>query len=250
MSFLSRLSAAILFLCCWSSILAADRTECRKALAALLSNTAKQPAWYIQRKALQKAWSPEHFSDPRHHNPKSYRYIIHNPANHFDDALAAHKYLIFDDEGYYTISATVIDHTGRVRPWRGGQYGFILKAPEENVMAAAPKDLGVLNYQPKIECPPNLGYVCVDYVMYPEYIFTRGGLMPPDEVLLKTGKAGFNYYNEVAIARVGEKGQRPEITGIYAFEEADLTTLNKAKALAEKLNIPLVTLNGNGAIPK
>lgn len=104
-------------------------------------------------KKEKKAWDPKGFADPAEHGAgKSFRYLVIALQNQAKDKNRAYKYMDFlESPGIlenFMNSTSVIDeeHRGTYTP-----YGFIIRAPAENVEVASPKDVSIANQSKDIE---------------------------------------------------------------------------------------------------
>lgn len=184
-------------------------------------------------------WDPLKFSDPRHHDPAAYRYLVHTVDN-FGIKYTAHSSFDFIEKmaenPCSSISASLVSHVKRAT---FGTVGFILSSPAENILFSGPKDLSsfVLNNN-------------TDPVVFNSALnqffgsYETGPFLSADELLRLTNP---KKYNEVLIQNKVRTGIR--INGIFVVDSPDSgygtaqersRLLDELKKLAEEKNLPLV----------
>lgn len=199
--------------------------------------------------ALQEQYNPNELqewttSDPSHHNPENFRYIIHAITDEARSAQLAitrlgmmidgedmekiQKVSAFDDPETFLkrrfISASVIDQIHR-GTW--GNAGVILEVPQGNIVQAANQDTG---------STPNK-----------RLLQTGDRVEEASRILQQTPTAS---YNEVIISGHNpDTGDVSRISGVFIVIDTrtggpkDGQLAEKAKRFAQQRNIPLITIN-------
>lgn len=92
----------------------------------------------------QVAWSPENFSDPRHHNPNHYQYVVHAapPVRDLSPQELTRRFLFevaqSDFNKKLLFDASIISE---VKSTTFNRYGVVLHVPKEKIMAATSDDM-------------------------------------------------------------------------------------------------------------
>lgn len=184
-------------------------------------------------------WAPSKFSNPREHNSKKFRYIIHTVINPFYFFSKTER-IEFDFlinivsnpnflKTHPALSASVITQEFRVTSLNAA--GFILKVPAENIIATAPEDMQIHNsrHTSETELRKEISRVQMEY-----------GIKSPDEIL----NPGLN---EVLTVGTMKDGSSIEIIGVLVDSKemtnpVDLKYLELLKETGARLELPVIDL--------
>lgn len=207
------------------------------------THAANVPTLSIYDHAREK-WDPSRFSDPRAHDPKNFRYLIHavpqqSWASRAGGFLREAESRLF--EGW--MSGSVVAN-GNVNVYLDSytRFALILEVPKANIFAATPFDMQS-RHRKNYWRQPTLEYL--------DMLQKRHGIKHPEELLQSTG------LNEVAFA-VGEHDSKIRIKGIAIIaapehaasgrifanrDEAENTHfLAEVRAAAAERNWPVVVI--------
>lgn len=194
-------------------------------------------------------------TDPNKHNDAQFRYIVHavppsesstrTSQNIFmcefaSDDLKSHKKidLLKNPERINEkkiISTSLIDQEHR-ETWTNG--GFILKVPSDNILKAAPQDIGTAFFK---------GDDLVTDLYKERDSF---GLQTPDYIIQGTFPCK---YNEIVLTGTGRSGKQLEISGIFIKVDSrgnpsNLELAKELEGIAHKKNLPIIRIT-NPFIP-
>jgi len=180
-------------------------------------------------------------TDPKHHNPEKFRYIVHalSDDEDLDFSLAMEHYRGGLDSGFPIehpidprvnpkeflqkkyLSCSLIDQDHQDTT---GMTGLILAVPKENILRAHPMDLGTT---------------------YNEEVFNLDSdpdLPDAQDILEQTMPS---YYNEVLITNTSKTGKKIKYAGAFTFVFAPGKSVRpdldgKIREFAKKQKIPLI----------
>ncbi len=195
----------------------------------------------------QERWSSGNFTDPAIHRDSQFRYVVHGV---FDGKPTAQSVLKNPDVlKERLLSTSLIDQDHRAT---FGWYGFILKAPHQNIVATSPRDMGI----------PNLGnFGFLKNSKISEVISKWSqmfGIASPEKILEETPTSvlcneiavlGSTSFGQVEIAaifiKVNSKGNAaidPYKGSILGKKIISDEVLQDIRAVALQRNIPIVEI--------
>lgn len=141
-------------------------------------------------------------------------------------------------------ASLIADHAGVTGT--AGNIGFVLDAPDENVIGTSPKDTAVqfsTTYMTipqilrQVECqyPPKVSGFSVTHV--PQALGYRHVRLSPQDLLAQT-----RGYNELLVLDEGLSGARTKISALFAKAAASAKDRAAAEDAAKTLGVPLVEL--------
>ena len=198
---------------------------------------SNQPA--VVNEQIRPKWNPNLLSDPRHHNPNDYRYIIRVPDGSSGAQVRA-------DVKKRVLSASLIAKkpSGEkfIGSFSGKGWALILRVPEANMVANLYKDTGVMSVTGSFRSDRTLQ----DYE-------NRFGFHTPDELIKRSIDWFQKYpsqkpYNELFV-RGGESVAEPvTVTGLVNFV-GRLTSWETAEQkdallhqLSQELGVPIISI--------
>ena len=185
---------------------------------------------------VRATWLPSEFTDPRNHNEKNFRYLVHTIDVYGNgySAQASYDYLMNSIAGNpcsaLSVSAINQDMRGTF-----GDMGFILRVPAENVIFAKSTDMGTVNLTANTDP--------LQFNKYMNFYFKFGAtLTPPGDVIHNTNRPpNYTRYNEVLVQGKVESGI--SITGIVIVSKdtyRNPALLAGMKQLAAEKHLPVV----------
>jgi hypothetical protein len=159
-------------------------------------------------------WTPgTGFTDPKTHNPQSYRYIVFGMMNTYTGRGISYQSILGDPDILKTfmISTSIIDQNHRSTYY---PYGFIFNVPTQNFVSGREKDQAFKNYK-----SVTVGLKHIDNDLTSEVRRVADAFpIPnsPQDVLNGTsGKQGSFGYNEVVVLGTAPGGTQISIAGIF-----------------------------------
>jgi len=218
----------------------------------------------------RQRWRPDNLTDPAtlnslmrarssagpqlHFPLQPFRFIIHGVGNYMGD--------VFDNPNilkqYEVLSMSLMSN---MNVHAHDPQGVILKVHENNILAASPTDVGVLNYAPGFD-PSNPGAMTITDNLI-EIAAQTGGLRSPDYLLNHV--RNYPYYNEVVVC--GRTGvplphgltREMEVVGFFMLTDTkgvirgDPNTRKnremRVKACALNYHLPLLYIPNTMAVP-
>ncbi|PWU15884.1 MAG: hypothetical protein C5B49_11280 [Bdellovibrio sp.] len=177
-------------------------------------------------RAVRDSWDESNFSDPRHHDPGNFMYMVHaftliKPALNLP--VMRNPEIIFD---YPKLSLSVIsnEYASVV-----GETGLIFRVPKENIVIVKAGDAA-----------SGSGWTPHQMEWYLKYLESTPLGMTPHEVIAATYG-----YNEV-VARTIKNGRRIELIGVYLLDGGENRFPESREAyqlvndLAQKNHLPKI----------
>ncbi|MDG0817720.1 hypothetical protein [Bdellovibrio svalbardensis] len=187
---------------------------------------------------VRESWRSFEFTDPSHHNPESFTYLVHGVM----DREGFLKNNGFESISQWSSLSTSLISNRNSRTF--GTAGLILKVPAENIFATVPRDFGsnVKMLRAKNEVNQLL-----------KFYESTFGLDKPQDLLKRTEP---KKYNEVLISGETTEGGPIQIIGVFVNRTREssfsLTGANpfcKGCPLdlflekARNLNLPIIEIN-------
>jgi hypothetical protein len=213
------ITSALLLLLLSSNVVALDSIEATLLRARCVRDNLRATVVKDAVKVARSTWSPDKFTDPRHHNPQNFRYIIRNNSRlNLKEARSL--------SNFQKMSVSVISESYQ-GVFMSAHYAYILKVPSRNVIASSVFDMH-------------------DREMTPEQLQIKFGLDTPGVLIEKsvqnrnTPQFGLTGWNEVVIS-----GNNVVVSGIVVFKKrATETSTLIATEFARKLKGPVVYVDG------
>ena len=181
-------------------------------------------------KQAQQAWALRAatlFTDPKHHNPQKYAYLVHGvKASRAEDVAGGAGELILTNprealRRIRPISTSLISATATTT-WGGT--GLILQVPSDAVFAASWEDIGLENWNADLD--------------YPLSKFMSKGLMLPDAILSGTKSS----WNEIGVMG----GPGISVIGVFVQTQnrdpTDKDMAGRYVRFADENSLPIVEL--------
>ncbi len=189
----------------------------------------------------QAAWDPNTaFTDPAHHDPKNFTYMINGIQEYEQTPQHIEAVLENPTTIKNALISTSIITSGKTPLWCPS--GFVLKAPKENVVSGSSKDQAVKSWVSMYH----------DVEIYGEIVrvFGEFGLPSPQQVLAGTEQAapylggGYRQHNEVAVQGSTQAGGDVEVVGIFVVVAPGEADPKKPIMLAEKVLEEKIAVDG------
>ena len=184
----------------------------------------------------RQTWDESHFTDPKHHDPQKFAYIIHT-VDHLQTRRSLEvvmDYILNHTAAgpCSTISTSVITEQ---KQSAFGEIGFILSVPSENILAAKGGDL-----YSKV-----LGNNSDPVIFHSSMIDLVNRIGPLISLKQVVEETPVGIYNEILVQ--GRKVKPISIIGIIAMHPLNgfnnYELYHEAPVLAKKLNLPFIVLN-------
>lgn len=180
-------------------------------------------------------WDPIFFSNPRQHDPKQFKYIVHGVPRieYFEKIISENRLATMT-----TLSMSVVsqERTPTFAP-----FGFIVETPKNNIFAATYRDMTSDHSETNVEATVENEFV--------RFARSNGGkaIATPDEVIARTRK----YYqmidhNEIYAVGTNPKGDQLKITGVFyktdslGYPLMSEEIMSKLRSISRKHDLPLV----------
>jgi hypothetical protein len=175
-------------------------------------------------------WTPGvGFTDPKNHDPNSFRYIVFGMMNVATKRGVTYDKILANPDILKTfmISTSIIDQNHRSTYY---PYGFIFNVPNGNFISANPKDQAFKNYRSVLQ---GLAHIDNDLTGEVRRVADNYPVpnAPTDILNATTGKQGNSGYNEVVVLGTAPDGRQIEISGI--FKKVDSSGADIVRPLKE-----------------
>lgn len=190
--------------------------------------------------AARQSWSPPNFTDPNKHNIKDYKYLVHGILPEECRGIA---FMAMAKIGNYGGIIDIIRNPNRLneKPMISASVikpgsklftdsGFILEAPESNIIATSPKDMGSAHVI-------NPGMSDEEILTEFKTLNSKHGVSSADILLIRSRST----YNEVIVA-TERTHSKVKIVGIFYKRDGYTSESRMAnlRRISVDLNIPIV----------
>ncbi len=195
---------------------------------------------------IKSSWAPSRFTDPHKHDPGNFLYVIRVDNTKevpygMDRVAAEAEWARKMHRNHPLISASVIA-PGYTGSFMSRNWAYILKVPEDSVIASTPKDSGISSMASNRRGDPQKMAASLG----PYYGLHEPKHLIDHSIEYANTYKGSGEYNEVFL--MGEAGgQKVEVVGIAYFpgrkgRYGEATDKDFLEALSNKLGVPLVEI--------